>query len=75
VAEHYVEIIVDSAIAEVVSNDAWADTVDEFTTHIKTGDIATGFEKAIERCREVSWEHFPASERNPDELPNHLIEV
>lgn len=75
VAEHYVEIIVDSAIAEVVDNRIWDDTVAEFIACIRKGQIAAGFDGAIEHCREVLWEHFPAPDGRPDELPNHLIEV
>ncbi|ASJ75060.1 TPM domain-containing protein [Granulosicoccus antarcticus] len=75
VAEHYVEIIVDSAIAEVVDNSLWEATVQEFIEHISKNEIAAGFENTIEHCREVLWEHFPAPDGRPDELPNHLIEV
>ncbi len=75
VAEHYVEIIVDSAIADAVDNSLWDDTVAEFIRHVHRGDIATGFDSAIEQCRQILWEHFPAPDGRPDELPNHLIEV
>lgn len=75
VAEHYVEIIVDSAIAQSVDNALWEKTVDEFISHIRRGQIAKGFDNTIEHCREILWEHFPAPEGRPDELPNHLIEV
>lgn len=75
VAEHYVEIIVDSSIAEVVDDSIWNDTVNEFISHVRAGHIAKGFESTIEHCRVVAWENFPAPEGRPDELPNHLIEV
>ncbi|NND90993.1 MAG: hypothetical protein HKN42_09015 [Granulosicoccus sp.] len=75
VAEHYVEIIVDSAIAEVVDNSLWDQTVQEFIDHVRKGEIALGFENTIEHCRQVLWEHFPAPDGRPDELPNHLIEI
>lgn len=75
VAEHYVEIIVDAAIAEKVDNTVWEETIAEFITHLKAGRIADGFEATIEHVREVLWEHFPAETSEPDELPNHLIEV
>ena len=75
VAEHYVEIIVDTAIADVVDNHVWNETVEEFIAHVRQGNIAIGFESTIEHCRQVTWEHFPAPEGRPDELPNHLIEV
>jgi putative membrane protein len=75
VAERYVEIIVDTAIADVVDNHMWNETVEEFIEHVRKGDISKGFESTIEHCRQIVWEHFPAPEGRPDELPNHLIEV
>lgn len=75
VAEHYVEIIVDSAIADAVEDQLWKQVVDEFIAHVQRGEIATGFDNTIEQCRLILWEHFPAPEGRPDELPNHLIEV
>lgn len=75
VAEHYVEIIVDKAVSNVVDNNIWTTTVDEFVSHIRAGNIATGFSGTVEHCREVLVDHFPAEHGRPDELPNHLIEI
>ena len=75
VAEHYVEIIVDSAIAEAVDDQLWKQVVDDFIIHVQRGEIASGFDSTIEQCRLILWEHFPAPDGRPDELPNHLIEV
>lgn len=75
VAEHYVEIIVDSGIAARIDNRLWDDAVNEFITLVRKGQIAAGFDSTIEHCRDVLWEHFPAPHGRPDELPNHLIEV
>jgi len=75
VAEHYVEIIVDKAIADAVDNDIWVNTVNEFVSHVRAGNIATGFSSTVEHCREVLLEHFPSDHGRPDELPNHLIEL
>jgi len=75
VAEHYVEIIVDKGVADVVDNTVWRETVDEFVTDIRAGNIAQGFSNAVEHCREVLSTHFPAEHGRPDELPNHLIEI
>jgi len=75
VAEHYVEIIVDKAIADVVDNQVWQACIDDFVSHIQAGDIATGFSNTVEHCKQVLHEHFPAEHGRPDELPNHLIEI
>ena len=75
VAEHYVEIIVDSGISTVIGNDVWDQTVEEFVGLVRQGRIADGFSHTIEHCRDVLWTHFPATDGRPDQLPNHLIEV
>ncbi len=75
VAEHYVEIIVDDAVATAVDNAVWQSTIDDFIQHVRQGNIATGFEEAIDHCKNVLCEHFPAPHGRPDELPNHLIEI
>ena len=74
-AEHYVEIIVDEGIASVVDDAAWKETVDDFVAHVRRGEVAAGFERTIEHCREVLWTHFPDDGGKPDELPDHLVEV
>ena len=74
-AEHYVEILVDEGIAARIDDAEWATTVSGFVEHVRRGEVAKGFEHAIERCRELLWEHFPDEGGKPDELPNHLVEV
>ena len=75
VAEHYVEIIVDTEVAAVVNNDIWIDTVDEFVSCVKRGSIAEGFTRTIAHCDDVLSKHFPDNGGKPDELPNNLIEI
>ena len=75
VAEHYVEIIVDTEVAAVVDNDVWVNTVDEFVSCIKRGEIAEGFTRTINHCDEVLSKNFPDKGGKPDELPNNLIEI
>ncbi len=78
VAEHYVEIIVDSGISEKVDNQEWQESVHAFIEDVRRGDIAGGFDRAIDHCERVLSEHFPADTTrtaNQNELPNHLIEV
>jgi len=76
VAEHYVEIIADEGIAERVDAAVWQRTVDDFVTQVRAGRISEGFESAVDRCRDVLWEHFPDEDGGrPNELPDHLIEL
>ena len=75
VGEHYVEILADEGINNCVAQDTWETAIAHFVSHVKRGEIATGFLKAISDCRVVLEKHFPAAGKNPDELPNHLIEL
>ena len=78
VAEHYVEIIVDSGIAEKIDNQHWQDSINTLIKDVKRGEIAQGFDHALDQCERVLSEHFPADTTitsNRNELPNHLIEV
>ncbi len=78
VAEHYVEIIVDSGVAEKIDDQHWRDSVHTLIEDVKRGEIAQGFNRALDHCERVLSEHFPADTSvtsNRDELPNHLIEV
>lgn len=78
VAEHYVEIIVDSGISEKIDDREWQASIQAFIEDVRRGDIAQGFDRALDHCERVLAEHFPAdpaSAAKQNELPNHLIEV
>lgn len=75
VAEHYVEIIADKGINDRIDSKVWQTTVDEFTELLKQGRTYEGFMSAVNLCREQLWSHFPADRINPNELPNHLVEL
>lgn len=75
VAERYVEVIADKGINAVVPNGSWDWVVADFLAMVKTGDVAEGFVKAIKGIGTHLIEHFPAEEKNPNELPDHLIEL
>ncbi len=75
VAEHYVEVIADKGIDAAVPNGSWDWVVTDFLAMVKTGDVAEGFVKAIQGIGSHLIEHFPAEEKNPNELPDHLIEL
>ncbi len=75
VAEHYVEIIADKGINDKIEGNIWQETVNEFISLVKQGHTYEGFMTAINHCRQQLWQHFPAQDSNPDELPNHLVEI
>jgi putative membrane protein len=75
VAEHYVEILADEGIDAVVAPNTWDDAVAEFVERVRAGRVAEGFVAAIEVVGARLAEHFPRAPDDPDELPNHLIEI
>lgn len=74
-AEHYVEIIADQGINDVVSHDAWQNIVQDFVQHVRQQQVTDGFLAAIAACGELLANHFPATDKDINELPNHLVEL
>ena len=60
-----------------ITPDVWNSAVDALTSAIRDGRIADGFVAAIEQCGAVLAAHFPLppGARNPDELPDKLVEI
>ena len=70
-AEHYVRIVADEAIAEKVHSSEWQGAVDAFTVHMRSGQTAAGLIAAIERCGAVLAKHAPPN-GSGNELPDRL---
>ena len=75
VAERYVEIIADEGIHARVPEGSWQTVVEHFTLRVKAGQIADGFVEAVTTIGGHLAEHFPSQGTNPNELPDHLIEL
>jgi putative membrane protein len=75
IAEHYVEVIADKGINDVVPAGTWDQVVSHFITRVKAGQYAEGFIDAINGCGDIMRNYFPATDINPDELPDHLVEL
>lgn len=75
IAEHYVEIIADKGINDVVPNGTWDNIVNNFVFRVKNGQYTEGFITAIETCGDMLEEHFPGQENDTNELPDRLIEL
>jgi putative membrane protein len=73
--DHVAEIIADTGIYEKVPPDHWADTIDALIHGIKAGLPSEGLVNAITLAGDVLAEHFPGTHQNPNELPDHLIEL
>jgi putative membrane protein len=75
VAEHYVEILADQAINAKVAQAEWDAIIAGFVTAVKRGEVAAGFEQAVDACGALLAQHFPAAPDERNELPDHLIEI
>jgi putative membrane protein len=70
-AEHYARIIADEGIAQKVPQAEWQAAVDTMVSHMRAGEVATGFSAAIERCGAVLAAHAPP-DGSDNELPDRL---
>lgn len=73
VMERRVVVLADSGIAEHYPPETWDQVVQLMTQEFKRGQVALGFEKAIQRAGEILKAKLPAQHKNQNELPNHLI--
>ena len=75
-AEHYVEILADKNINQVVENNTWKRLIDNFVVHVKQGTTKQGYLDTIEEAGKLLRQHFPSSpEKDKNMLPDHLIEI
>jgi len=74
-AEHMVELVADDGIDAKVEQSVWDEAVAVLVKGVKRGAPAEGFVAAIERCGAVLAEHFPATDDNPNELPDSLVMI
>ena len=73
--ERVVEVIADEGIFSKVDKSLWDSTVKVLLTHIRKGDLTTGFVEAVAACGIPLSRHFPPVGDNPNELPDVLIEI
>lgn len=74
-ADRQVEIIADQGIHSRVDQAVWADAVEALTVALSERRAAEGFEQAIALVGGVLAEHFPPRPRNPNEVPDRLVEI
>jgi putative membrane protein len=75
VAERYVEVIADEGIHQRVPEGTWNELVRDFTARVKARQIGEGFIESVTAIGNHLRTHFPAEAGNPNELPDHLIEI
>jgi len=73
--ERHVELLADAGIHAKVPAGTWEQIVQDFTGEVRAGRVAQGFTAAIEALGAHLATHFPADGSNPNELPDHLVEL
>ena len=74
-ADRQIEVIADQGIHARVDQTVWADAVEVLTDALAKGRAVEGFEQAIALVGGVLAEHFPPRPRNPNEVPDRLVEI
>lgn len=74
-AEHHVELLADAGIHAKVPAGTWDLVVSKLTAGVKAGQVGEGFIEAVSSIGTHLAAHFPAAGVNPNELPDHLIEL
>lgn len=72
-AEHMAELIADDGIAEQVAPQVWDQAMAALAQGLRRGEPSAGFAAAIGLCGDLLAERFPASEDNPNELPDAVV--
>jgi putative membrane protein len=73
--EHQAEIVADHAIASKVAPEVWGDAMIALLDGVKSGKPGQGMAEAVRQMGVVLAEHFPKGSKNPNELPDRLIEL
>lgn len=74
-AERYAEIVADSGINARTPQETWNAIVAELIDNAREDRLADGFVAAIGTVGDILAAHFPVSERDTNELGDHLIEI
>lgn len=73
--EHYVEVIADRGINDVVEQKVWDDLVTIMINHAKAGTLADGYVEVITEAGALLARYFPPVQGKKNELPDLLIEI
>jgi putative membrane protein len=74
-AEHYVEILVERAISDVVPASAWQAIVDRVTTQLRAGRTEAALTGALDEAASLLAPHFPRRPGDRNELPDRISEI
>jgi putative membrane protein len=74
-AEHYIEVIADDAVAAAIPPERWQQLVGQFQEKARRGPLSDSLLGLIAACAAVLEHHFPAHPGQKDELPNQVREI
>ncbi|MDF1776403.1 MAG: TPM domain-containing protein [Rhizobiaceae bacterium] len=74
-AERYAEVVADGGISDKVSQDQWNTIVADLIAGAAEKKLAHALINAVEQIQTILIVHFPPSADNPNELPDHVIEI
>jgi putative membrane protein len=67
-------VLADEGINAKVDSKVWREVVDLVVESIKKGHQAEGICRAVRRCGQLVYEHFPIKPGDTDELDNLIVE-
>jgi putative membrane protein len=70
-----VEIVADVGIHSKVGEAAWEELAQEIAGAARNGQLVAGMLNAIHKAGALLAQHFPPSERNPNELSDRIVEI
>ena len=73
--ERRAEIVADEAITKVTTPETWGEAMATLLADVRDGRPADGICAAIQQIGIVLSEHFPKTDKNPNEIPDKLIEL
>jgi putative membrane protein len=74
-AERRAEIVADEAITKVTTPETWGEAMASLLADVRDGRPADGICAAVQQIGIVLSEHFPKTSKNPNEIPDTLIEL
>ena len=75
VAEHYIEIIADDAVAAVIPEERWRRMIGQFTAKAKGAPVGECLNGLVRDCAALLAEHFPPRPGQANELTDQVKEI
>lgn len=74
-AEHRAEIVADASIQSKIGGEEWGEAMAVLITGLREGQPGQGIAAAVGKIGEVLAIHFPFTGKDPNEMPDRLIEL